>query len=59
MAPVINRELEAGYHSRIQALMIEIDRLVADLEDNGADSSEILDALFEYAELSEEYGYLR
>ena len=59
MAPVINRELEAGYHSRIQALMIEIDRLVSDLEDNGADSSEILDALIEYTELSEEYGYLR
>ena len=59
MAPVINRELEAGYHSRIQALLIEIDRLVADLEENGADPAEILDALFEYAELSEDYGYLR
>lgn len=59
MAPVINRELEAGYHSRIQALMIEIDRTVAELEENGADPAEILDALIEYTELSEEYGYLR
>ena len=59
MAPVINRELEAGYHSRIQALMVEIDRTVADLEENGADPAEILDALIEYTELAEELGYLR
>ena len=59
MAPVINRELEAGYYSRIQALLIEIDRLVGDLEESGADPSEILDALIEYTELSEDYGYLR
>ena len=59
MADVINRELEAGYHSRIQALMIALDQTVADLEGSGADPAEILDALVEYAALSEEYGYLR
>ena len=59
MAEVINRELEAGYHSRIQALMVALDQTVADLEAEGADPSEILDALVEYTELSEEYGYLR
>ena len=59
MAPVINRELEAGYHSRIQALLIALDQTVADLEEGGADPSEILDALVEYTELAEEYGYLR
>lgn len=59
MADVINRELEAGYHSRIQALMIALDHTVADLEAEGADPAEILDALVEYTELSEEYGYLR
>ena len=59
MADVINRELEADYHSRIQALMIALDQTVADLEGSGADPAEILDALVEYAALSEEYGYLR
>lgn len=59
MADVINRELEAGYHSRIQALMIALDQTVADLEASGADPAEILDALVEYTELAEEYGYLR
>ena len=59
MADVINRELEAGYHSRIQALMIAIDQTVARLEEGGADSSEILDALVQYTELAEELGYLR
>ena len=59
MADVINRELEAGYYSRIQALMIALDQTVADLEAGGADPSEILDALIEYTELAEEYGYLR
>ena len=59
MAEVINRELEAGYHSRIQALMVALDQTVADLEAAGADPSEILDALIEYTELAEEYGYLR
>lgn len=59
MAEVINRELEAGYHSRIQALMIAIDQAVADLEESGADPAEILDALIEYTELAEEFGYLR
>ena len=59
MADVINRELEAGYHSRIQALMVAIDQTVADLEGEGADPAEILDALIEYTELAEEYGYLR
>ena len=59
MAEVINRELEVGYHSRIQALMVALDQTVAQLEESGADPDEILDALVEYAALSEEYGYLR
>ena len=59
MADLINRELEAGYHSRIQALMTALDLTVANLEEEGADPSEILDALIEYTELAEEYGYLR
>ena len=56
MASVINRELEAGYNSRIQAIMIQIDLTVAELEAEGADPSEILDALFEYVELHDELG---
>jgi len=59
MADVINRELEAGYHSRIQALMTSIDQSVSNLEAEGADPSEILDALIEYVALAEEFDYLR
>ena len=40
-------------------LMIEIDRLVARLEDEGYPTPEILDALHEYTALAEDLGYLR
>jgi len=56
MASVINRELEAGYNARLQAIMIRLDQTVQELEEEGADPEEILDALFEYAELHDELG---
>ena len=40
-------------------LMIRIDRLVADLEEEGYPTPEILDAIHEYTSLAEDLGYLR
>ena len=40
-------------------LMERIDRLVATLEDEGYDLNDIADALEEYLDLSDEFGYLR
>lgn len=40
-------------------LMIEIDRCVARLEDEGYPTPEILEALHEYVSMAEDLGYLR
>jgi len=56
MADVINRELEAGYNARLQSLLVSIDLYVEELESEGADPDEVLDALFEYVELRDELG---
>ena len=55
----MNHELEAGYGSYIQAAMVAIDRVVAELETEGFDKDLIIEALDEYADLYEEYGQLR
>ena len=55
----LNHELEAGYYSRIHSIIVRIDQAVAELEEQGYDPADILDGITEYAELSQEYGYLR
>lgn len=55
----MNKELEAGYGSYIQAAMVAIDRVVSELEGEGFDKDLIIDALDEYADLYEEYGFIR
>lgn len=55
----MNHELEAGYGSYVQAVMVAIDRVVSELEVEGFDKDLIIDALDEYADLYEEYGQLR
>ena len=42
-----------------QLLMDRIDQLVATLEEEGYEPAEIGDALYEYLELADEFGYLR
>ena len=56
---MINSEVQAGRGSYIQAAMIAIDRVVAELEQEGFDKDLIIDALDEYADLYEEHGYIR
>lgn len=55
----MNKELEAGYGSYLHAAMVSIDRVVADLEEEGFDKDLIIEALDEYANLYEEYGFIR
>ena len=55
----MNKELEAGHGSYLQAAMAAIDRVVADLEVEGFDKDLIIEAMDEYADLYEEYGQLR
>ena len=55
----MNKELEAGYGSYMQAAMVAIDRVVAELEGEGFDKDLIIDALDEYADLYKEYGFIR
>ena len=40
-------------------LLTRIDQLVATLEDEGVPSNEIFDALSEYLDLADDFGYLR
>ncbi len=55
----MNKELEAGRAAYIHAAMVAIDRLVSDLEVEGYDKGLIVEALDEYADLYEEYGFIR
>lgn len=58
MAYVDNLELEPGYHSRITSIITRIDQTVGELEKEFP-LDEIADALTEYLELANEFGYLR
>ena len=55
----MNHELQAGHAAYIQAAMVAIDRLVDQLEQEGFDKDLIIEALDEYADLYEEYGFIR
>ena len=55
----MNKELEAGYGSYLHAAMVAIDRAIADLEEEGFDKDLLIEALDEYADLYEEYGFIR
>ena len=55
----MNKELEAGYGSYLQAAMVAIDRVIAELEVEGFDKDLIIEAMDEYTDLYEEYGQLR
>lgn len=55
----MNKELEAGYGSYLQAAMVAIDRVVSELEVEGFDKDLIIEAMDEYTDLYEEYGQLR
>ena len=55
----MNKELEAGHAAYIHAAMVAIDRLVDQLELEGYDKPTIIEALDEYADLYEEYGFIR
>ena len=55
----MNKELEAGYGSYLQAAMVAIDLVVSELEVEGFDKDLIIEAMDEYTDLYEEYGQLR
>lgn len=56
---VDNKELEAGRAAYLQAAMVAIDRLVDELEQEGYEKDLIIEALDEYADLYEAYGFIR
>ena len=55
----MNKELEAGHNAYLQAAMVAIDRVIAELEVEGFDKDLIIEAMDEYTDLYEAYGQLR
>jgi len=55
----LNDELAYGDRHLELSIMTRLDQTVAQLEEEGIPSNVIFDALSEYVELADEFGYLR